>query len=232
MVAATATASAQASATPSMLKGAGSPSIDPPSTASSPDRRISRSRKAIRRAFIELTDECGRDGFTVNDLCERADVNRGTFYNHFKDKDDLDRALQLDFMQGLEEFRANVQKMTLVDLAKLKIAKKPLPVLVELFDYLRGQSAYLSVMLGPAGNAEFKQTIQDTLCTDLIMSMLHDKYKKAPSVFVDYYVAFYSAAYLGVISKWFEDGMRESSEDMARIAMRLLFIKPGESIVL
>ncbi len=168
----------------------------------------------------------------MNDLCERADVNRGTFYNHFKDKDDLDRALQLDFMQGLEEFRANVQKMTLVDLAKLKIAKKPLPVLVELFDYLRGQSAYLSVMLGPAGNAEFKQTIQDTLCTDLIMSMLHDKYKNSPSVFVDYYVAFYSAAYLGVISKWFEDGMRESSEDMARIAMRLLFIKPGESIVL
>ena len=196
------------------------------------DRRISRSRKAMRRAFIELTSERGREGFTVNDLCERADINRGTVYNHFKDKDELDRALQEEFMRGLDEFRSNMQKMTLFDLAKLKISRKPLPILVDLFDYLREQSGYLSVMLGPNGNAEFKQMMQDTICADLIMGMLHEKYRKRPTAFVSYYVSFYSAAYLGVISKWFDGGMEESSEEMARIAMRLLFIKPGESIVL
>lgn len=196
------------------------------------DRRISRSRRAIRRAFIELTDERGKDGFTVNDLCERADINRGTFYNHFKDKDELDSALQADFMNGLGTFRAQMQQMTLVDLAKFKLIKKPLPVLVELFDYLRDQSEYLTVMLGPLGNAAFKQSMQETLCADLIMSMLHDKYKANPTSFVNYYVSFYSAAYLGVISQWLQTGMEESSEEMARIAMRLLFIKPGESIVL
>lgn len=58
----------------------------------------------MRRAFIELTSERGREGFTVNDLCERADINRGTFYNHFKDKDELDRALQEEFMRCLDEF--------------------------------------------------------------------------------------------------------------------------------
>jgi len=186
----------------------------------------------MRRAFIELTSERGREGFTVNDLCERADINRGTFYNHFKDKDELDRALQEEFMRGLDEFRSNMQKMTLFDLAKLKISRKPLPILVDLFDYLREQSGYLSVMLGPNGNAEFKQMMQDTICADLIMGMLHEKYRKHLTAFVSYYVSFYSAAYLGVISKWFDGGMEESSEEMARIAMRLLFIKPGESIVL
>lgn len=201
-------------------------------SASTPDRRISRSRKAMRRAFIELTNERGREGFTVNDLCERADVNRGTFYNHFKDKDELERTLQEEFMRGLEEFRSNMQKMTLLDLAKLKISKKPLAMLVDLFDYLREQGTYLSVMLGPNGNAEFKQMMQDTLCADLIMGMLHEKYRREPTTFVNYYVSFYSAAYLGVITKWFDGGMKESSEEMARIAMRLLFIKPGESIVL
>lgn len=201
-------------------------------SASTPDRRISRSRKAMRRAFIELTNERGREGFTVNDLCERADVNRGTFYNHFKDKDELERTLQEEFMRGLEVFRSNMQKMTLLDLAKLKISKKPLAMLVDLFDYLREQGTYLSVMLGPNGNAEFKQMMQDTLCADLIMGMLHEKYRREPTTFVSYYVSFYSAAYLGVITKWFDGGMKESSEEMARIAMRLLFIKPGESIVL
>ncbi len=35
-----------------------------------------------------------------------------------------------------------------------------------------------------------------------------------------------------VICRWIETGMEESSEEMARIAVRLLFIKPGESIKL
>lgn len=196
------------------------------------DRRISRSRRAIRRAFIELADERGRDGFTINDLCERADINRGTFYNHFKDKDELDTALQDEFMSGLDTFRIQMQNMTLFDLAKFKFIKKPLPILVELFDYLREQSGYLAMMLGPSGDAGFRQNMQDTLCADIIMSMLHDKYKNNPTAFVNYYVSFYSAAYLGVISRWFQTGMEETSEEMALIAMRLLFIKPGESIVL
>lgn len=51
-----------------------------------------------------------------------------------------------------------------------------------------------------------------------------------PSAFVDYYLAFYASAYLGVITHWIETGMKESSEEMALIAMRLLFIRPGEPI--
>ena len=43
---------------------------------------------------------------------------------------------------------------------------------------------------------------------------------------------FYASAYIGVVEQWLETGMKESSEQMARIAQRLLFIKPGESIEL
>ena len=58
-------------------------------TAAPQDRRILRSKRALRDALIELMEERSFDGFSVNDLCERADLNRGTFYNHFRDKDDL-----------------------------------------------------------------------------------------------------------------------------------------------
>lgn len=63
-------------------------------------------------------------------------------------------------------------------------------------------------------------------------TILHEKYRDNPTVFVEYYVAFYAAAYLGIIAHWIERGCPESSETMARIATRLLFIKPGESIEL
>lgn len=197
-----------------------------------PDKRISRSRRAIRKAFIDLSREGGIDGFTVNDLCERADVNRGTFYNHFRDKDQLMSILQCEFMEGLEAIRDEMAAIDILDLAKMKLTSKPLPQLVHLFDYLRQESDFLCVMLGSGGDAKFGGRFKDTLCREFITGLLHRKYRENPTAFVNYYIAFYSAAYLGVITEWLNTGMAESSEEMARIAMRLLFIAPGESIVL
>lgn len=196
------------------------------------DRRIVRSRRALRDALIELVAEHGYDAITVNDICDRANLNRGTFYNHFKDKDDLALSLQDEFFEGLLRFKGEVEKLTLFDLVRFKFAKRPLPLLVGLFDYLRSQQEYLAVMLSPGGDARLPQRLQDTFCTDLIMGMLHDRYHREPTPLVEYYVAFYSAAYLGVIRRWMLTGMQEPSEEMAVIAMRLLFIKPGESITL
>ncbi|WP_165056775.1 MULTISPECIES: TetR/AcrR family transcriptional regulator [unclassified Adlercreutzia] len=196
------------------------------------DRRITRSRRALRAALIALTEERGLDGFTVNDLCARADLNRGTFYNHFRDKEDLLAQLEDEVMGDLRQFRGEMSKLTLLDLAKLKASREPLPLLVELFDHLREQGDFLRAMLGPRGDARFGQRLRDTLCTDIILGLLHERYRSDPAPFVDYYVAFYASAYLGVIVRWLERGMQESSEDMARIVMRLLFIKPGESIKL
>lgn len=85
---------------------------------------------------------------------------------------------------------------------------------------------------GAGGDAKLGQRLRDSLCTDLILGLLHEQYRSDPTPFVQYYVSFYASAYLGVITRWLECGMKESSEEMARIAIRLLFIKPGESIKL
>ncbi|MFR5828636.1 MAG: TetR-like C-terminal domain-containing protein [Adlercreutzia equolifaciens] len=102
----------------------------------------------------------------------------------------------------------------------------------ELFDYLREQSDFLHAVLGPGGDVRFGPRLREAVCENLVQNILHEKYRDNPTVFVEYYVAFYAAAYLGIIAHWIERGCPESSETMARIATRLLFIKPGESIEL
>ena len=101
------------------------------------DPRIARSKAALREALIALMEERGLDGFTVGDLCTRAGLNRGTFYNHFKDKDNLLDTFEDEVMEGLEAFRVKMQELEIRDLLKYRARKRPLPVLVELFDYLR-----------------------------------------------------------------------------------------------
>ncbi len=201
-------------------------------TQSCEDRRITRSKQALREALIELTEERGLDGFSASDLCAKAGLNRGTLYNNFGDKDGLLAALEDDVMADLERLQESMRALSLKDVMRYRVAKKPLPFLIELFDYLREQGDFLHAVLGPKGDASFGARVRDALCTEIIQTILHERYRNNPEPFVQYYVAFYASAYLGVITHWIDCGMKESSEDMARIAMRLLFIKPGEPIKL
>src|SRR5688572_29859288 len=53
------------------------------------DRRVRKTRAAIRDAFIELVLERGYESVTVEDIADRADVARANFYKHYADKDML-----------------------------------------------------------------------------------------------------------------------------------------------
>lgn len=217
-----------ASASPALV----SPVSAPAPAACTVDRRITKSKRALRDALIQLMEERGFDAISVGDLCARADLNRGTFYNHFHDKECLLAALEDEVMDDLERFQEQMQALTVRSLMSYRARKKPLPFLVELFDYLREQGDFLHAVLGPGGDVRFGPRLRDSICTNLIQSILHERYRNDPSPFVAYYVAFFASAYLGVIQRWIETGMQESSEEMALIAMRLFFIKPGESIKL
>ncbi len=53
------------------------------------DRRVQRTRQALHQALTEIILEKRYDKITVQDIIDRADVGRSTFYAHFLDKDDL-----------------------------------------------------------------------------------------------------------------------------------------------
>src|SRR5689334_24059575 len=63
------------------------------------DRRVRRTRRLLREALLALVAEKGYDRVTVQDVLDRADVGRATFYAHFRDKDDL-------LVSGFDELRA------------------------------------------------------------------------------------------------------------------------------
>lgn len=53
------------------------------------DLRIIRSKSSIKKAFVELLNEKGYEAITIQDIADRAIINRNTFYLHYLSKPDL-----------------------------------------------------------------------------------------------------------------------------------------------
>lgn len=60
-----------------------------PLSQKKPDRRVQRTRKLLHEALLSLIRERKYETITVQDILDRADIGRSTFYMHFRDKDEL-----------------------------------------------------------------------------------------------------------------------------------------------
>ncbi|MBN1440301.1 MAG: TetR/AcrR family transcriptional regulator [Anaerolineales bacterium] len=75
-----------------------------PSTAD--DRRTTRTRRALKQSAADLIHSMRYEDITVQNILDRADVGRSTFYAHFTDKDDLVRQM---FEEMLESITSGVE---------------------------------------------------------------------------------------------------------------------------
>ncbi len=71
-----------------------------------PDRRALRTRQTLSHALIALIQEKRYEAITVQDICDRANVGRSTFYAHFQDKDDL---LASNFQQVMQSVGSQIE---------------------------------------------------------------------------------------------------------------------------
>lgn len=67
------------------------------------DRRVQRTRRALRDAFHALMAERGWDNVSVQSICERADIGRSTFYMHYDSKEQL-------LERGLDDLRQALRR--------------------------------------------------------------------------------------------------------------------------
>lgn len=192
------------------------------------DRRYIRSRKMIMNAALDLLQERGLDGFTIADLTDRADLNRSTFYSHFKDKDDLIRHCEEEFFNELSAIEARLADIGLDEAGELE--DDPLEVFIELFDLLRKRAPVLQVLLGSSGDIGFERRLIDMVCTTIENKVLFPKYRDSSDPVVEYYISYFAHAALGVVRTWFDRGMEESSEEIANILIHIAFLRPGEPI--
>jgi AcrR family transcriptional regulator len=169
-----------------------------------PDRRVQRTQRALRDALLHLVRERGWDDVTVQDVCDRADVGRSTFYVHFADKEEL-------LVSGFGDLR----KVLRTHVAPAQ--GEPLGFTVALIEHAREFKELYKAMVGRRTGRLVHQSFMDVV-KELVAE---DLARGAVSTVPEVAVAYVAGAFWEVLSWWFEQRKPLPATEVAAAFKRL-----------
>jgi len=197
------------------------------------DRRINRTRRALREAMLSLILEKGYDAVTVDEIAVRADVSRSTFYLHYRDKEDIllenleaivdDLLVQFNGLPLLA-WKTPSDSDTLDHLTPILLVFKHAGENIDLYRILlRGEGASRI-------QTHMRQIIITTVINHLREKVMDEGITFQPVIPLEVFANFFAGSLLGMITWWLENELPYPPEEMAAMFQRLVY--PGAREVL
>lgn len=192
------------------------------------DRRIQRTRLSLRTALMELIKEKDYDALSIEEITERANVGRTTFYLHYKDKEDL----------LMEEFSTILYERAMV-LSEIPFSvwlqisdedpnnSKSLQPLLLVFHHIYENSELYYLLLQSSNSSKVIERIRK-ITTDSIVKFVEAKKETDPipllaEVPIEFFAAFFSGALISVVSWWISEDMKHTPEEVTKMFRSLFF---------
>lgn len=169
------------------------------------DRRVRRTKQRLHTALMSLIVEQGYDKTTVQDLIDRADVGRSTFYAHYETKDDL-------LVSGLDRLTSDIQLHMTDDPSA---AEAILPSL-GIFRHVAGQRGLFKALIGSRGIDLVHRASLDAL-TERARSAIDRRSAAGEQTDIppDVRAAFVAGSLLALLVWWLDNDMPHPPEHMA-----------------
>jgi AcrR family transcriptional regulator len=172
--------------------------------AGNEDRRVRRTRRSLQQALVALITERGYEKITVQDVLDRADVGRSTFYAHYRDKDALFASCFDDLRADLSDELAAIGGERPVDPAA--------PMGVIFGHAHRNQLVYRAVGVGHL-HPMLYESLRDHLAGNGV---------RLP---VEIVAEYHASAIIGVLGWWVRAGFPHGPDEMARMCRAMT--EPG-----
>ena len=178
--------------------------------AKAEDRRIQRTRALLLSALLDLIVERGYEEVTVQDIVDRANVGRSTFYKHFLDKREL-------LLSGVDGLQALVTQQRAVQASSAVVSQRLLSFTLPLFQHVQGNVRFCRALLGPRSGAIVEPRVERILA-ELVREELAPCTPSGavPAVPLDVVVQYSVSAFLGLLKWWMEQPTPCPAEEIDR----------------
>lgn len=167
------------------------------------DRRVRKSKSAIKSAFIQLLKKNNLESITIQQISDLADINRGTFYLNYEDKYAL-----LDEMEDekIEEVK------TYFDISRIEFSDKTANEFIDYFsnyvvknviDHIEKNLEFYQVVLNLGRKSKLEEKFSAIINGNL--EFLVGENSTIIGVPFDYYLSYVSGAMISMIKYWVQD---------------------------
>jgi AcrR family transcriptional regulator len=167
------------------------------------DRRTLRTRRQLRDSLLSLILEKGYDAVTIEEITERADLGRTTFYLHYKDKEDL-------LLKSIESISLELLS---------QISETP-PIPLVFRHAAENADLYRIILRGEGAHRTtswLREIISSAAREFLAMKQAEE------NIPIEVFSNYFAGSLLGLLTWWLENGMPYPPEEMAEMYRKLFF---------
>lgn len=169
------------------------------------DARVRYTKRVIRDSLLHLLKEKPIQKITVKEICERAEINRATFYTHYRDPFDLLEQVEDELFEDISA--SVIARLGSID----DITKAVFAVIDRNMDLCR--------VLFESGDKGFLTRIMD-VAREQAISDWRARYPHAAPQQLDYLYTFLISGSVAVIEQWVRTGTKEIPLDLGNFAKR------------
>jgi len=173
------------------------------------DRRVKYTKMVLKESLLKLMADRPIGKIQIKEICDLADVNRGTFYTHYNDQFDLLRQIQ-------DEFAAKVK-----DLRDKRLTKGmgALDMITELLKYFAEQLPMCKILFATTGGDELIGKLMDNAYTSFLDGW-RQKLKNPSDRQLEMLYVFIANGSAAVVRNWVLGDMQQTPQEVARFIVQ------------
>ena len=183
--------------------------MDKKSRPANVDRRVRKTKKNLKESLATLLLEKNINDITVQELVNRADINRGTFHLHYRDIYDMLSQIEAEMLEELDD----ISRLFPVQQPK----ESPGPYISAMFQYIADNQTFCKMLLGPFGDMAFVEKLK-TLVKEKCLRSLMETWPASETQRYEYFASYAVAGCIGLLQTWMDTGMKESPQELAKVA--------------
>lgn len=179
------------------------------------DRRVQRTRKMLRESLMSLILEEGYDEISIQDITDKANLGRATFYLHFKDKDEL-------LLEVMDQLMGDILEQV-PQLSGTQWRLEDTKAIVKLFDFaLEHYDLYRILTIG-SGAITASRQLKTTFAENIKESIQAETAARGaqPIVPVEFIANHLAGSLLATIYWWLDNDLPYTAEDMANMFQKV-----------
>lgn len=169
------------------------------------DNRSRFTRMVIKQSLLKLMEQKPLNKITVAEVCEGAEVHRGTFYNHFYDVYDVYEDIKTDLLNEIE------QKMN-----QFKVGDLDKQFFKEIMMMIYRNRDICRLLIDPLNNPNFLLEIIAAI-RERFLKAWTEAFRELSPKTLEYLFDFNINGSIAMISRWLSGDMEESLDDVAEL---------------